>query len=85
LPRKKAAVDWMFSPKDVCFGDKMLGEGSQFGAWVLSLIERGAVVAKLVCTGGESLSGEEGDAPVAAPNSLRTPFIGRGGNGQRKF
>jgi len=52
---------------------------------VLSLIERGAVVAKLVCTGGESLSGEEGDAPVAAPNSLRTPFIGRGGNGQRKF
>jgi len=75
----------MLSPKYVCFGDRMLEEGSQFGDWALFLTERGAVVAKLVCTGGESLSGEEGDAPVAAPSSLRTPFIGRGGSGQRKF
>ena len=76
----------MLSLRVVCFGDRVVGEGcgGQFGAWVLFLTERGTAVAELVCNGGESLSGEEGDAPVAAPSSLRTPFIGSGGNEQKK-
>lgn len=77
LLRNSAAVDWKLSPRVVCLGEAVGEVGGQFGVWLFLTKARGAVPAiGLVCAlRGESLSGEGGDVPVAAPKSLRTPFI----------
>jgi hypothetical protein len=77
LPKNNAAVDCKLSPREGCLCEEVLGEsGGQLGLWAVFARERGAVVVVVgLGCGDESLSGKGGDAPVAAPRNLRTPFI----------